>query len=119
MTLVGSFGESSLMSTELVGIFDLRLFYLIFTSLIYVVLSKKNIYIHQIISLIASGFGMIIVISVKIICKKGGEINLLGVVIIIIKGFNHSLELVISKYIMDSLLVPPLRYLFISGIFKF
>ena len=122
VTLIGSIGESSLTNTDLGDIFDLRLFFLIFTSLFYALLSKKKIYIHQIISLMTSGFGMFIVILVKIIFQvliKGNVYQWYQILFIIGKGFTHSFELIISKYIMESLLVPPLKYLLISGIFKF
>ena len=119
ITLIGSIGESSVMSTKLISIFDIRLFYLIFTSLFYVIFSKKKLFNHQIISLVTSGLGMIIVILVKILYQKGGEINWLEVLFIVIRGIIHSVELVVGKYIMESILIPPLLYLFISGIFKF
>ena len=123
ITLIGSIGDKFQMIVMDDVFYDSRLFFLIFTCLFSVIYLNKKIYNHQTISLSISIIGMLIALVGKFI--SGSDPNnqqtlkwyqLLPISFAI--GITHAFELVISKHIMENLFVPPLKYIFISGIFK-
>ena len=94
-----------------------RLYFLFFFTLFKVFIFKKEVYIHQKLSLGIAGFGMIILFSIYFIFLKYDSYNYIYDVILFIGSFFYSLYLVSIKVLTVNNGMSPFLVLLCIGLF--
>ena len=98
-------------------LFDKRLFYLFLVSYISLKILKKDVFIHQKISLIIAIIGLLVVYLSTIIFSDINNWPLKLLIEFFLSILNVT-SLVLSKYIMEKLFMPPLLYMLFTGVFS-
>lgn len=94
-----------------------RLYFLFFFTLFKVFIFKKEIYIHQKLSLGIAGFGMIILFSIYFIFLKYDSYNYIYDILLFVGSFFYSLYLMLIKILTVNNGMSPFLVLLFIGIF--
>ena len=95
-----------------------RLYFLFFFTLINLLIFKKPIYRHQIVSLTIGGIGMVMIFGVFFYYNLGDKYEYIYDVLLFFGSFLYSLYLVLVKYMSDNKGYSPFLLLFLIGIFS-
>ena len=95
-----------------------RLYFLFFFTLINLLIFKKPIYRHQIVSLTIGGIGMVMIFAVFFYYNLGDKYEYIYDVLLFFGSFLYSLYLVLVKYMSDNKGYSPFLLLFLIGIFS-
>ena len=99
--------------------FNFRLFYLLFVVLLSIKIFGTVIFIHQIISLLFSILGLIVVLIPYFIKFDDLISNWLIILLGIASSVFYALTLLGQKYLMEELFISPLLLLFLTGLINF